>query len=313
MIYTTMAVAAAVGLIWRMKVAHAAAAACAPIGAWFTVAALGTGMLWGKPMWGAYWVWDPRLTAELVLLFLYFGYMGLRAGIEDPRKADKASAVLAIVGVINVPIIKFSVEWWNSLHQTATVMQLGKPTMDWRHVVAAAADVAGVRAVLRRGAAHPAARRTAAARTQCELGARGAGMSEFLDMGGYGKYLWPAFALGFGIVVLNLVLALSSLASAKQEARRRMEMSSMTPRHKRMAAGRRHRRGRRRRGVARHAGIPAATSCSSSTRRRSSAGEAPAGERFRLGGMVEKGSVAEDRRARSTSTSSSRISNTRCR
>jgi heme exporter protein C len=130
MIYTTMAVAAAVGLIWRMKVAHAAAAACAPVGAWFTVAALGTGMLWGKPMWGAYWVWDPRLTAELVLLFLYFGYMGLRAGIEDPAKADKASAVLAVVGVINVPIIKFSVEWWNSLHQTATVMRLGKPTMD---------------------------------------------------------------------------------------------------------------------------------------------------------------------------------------
>ena len=130
MIYTTMAVAAAVGLIWRMKVAHAAAAACAPIGAWFTVAALGTGMLWGKPMWGAYWVWDPRLTAELVLLFLYFGYMGLRAGIEDPVKADKASAVFAVVGGINVPIIKFSVEWWNSLHQTATVMRLGKPTMN---------------------------------------------------------------------------------------------------------------------------------------------------------------------------------------
>jgi len=130
MIYTTMAVAAAVGLIWRMKVAHAAAAACAPIGAWFTVAALGTGMLWGKPMWGAYWVWDPRLTAELVLLFLYFGYMGLRAAIEDPVKADKASAMLAVVGVINVPIIKFSVEWWNSLHQTATVMQLGKPKME---------------------------------------------------------------------------------------------------------------------------------------------------------------------------------------
>ena len=130
MIYTTMAVAAAVGLIWRMKVAHAAAAACAPVGAWFTVVALGTGMLWGKPMWGAYWVWDPRLTSELVLLFLYLGYMGLRAGIEDPAKADKASAVLAVVGVVNVPIIKFSVEWWNSLHQTPTVMQMGKPKMD---------------------------------------------------------------------------------------------------------------------------------------------------------------------------------------
>ncbi len=130
MIYTTMAVAAAVGLIWRMKVAHAAAAACAPVGAWFTVVALGTGMLWGKPMWGAYWVWDPRLTSELILLFLYFAYMGLRAGIEDSTKADKASAVLAVVGVVNVPIIKFSVEWWNSLHQTPTVMKMGKPSMD---------------------------------------------------------------------------------------------------------------------------------------------------------------------------------------
>ena len=130
MIYSTMAAAAAVGLIWRMKVAHAAAAACAPVGAWFTVVALVSGMLWGKPMWGTYWEWDPRLTSELILLFLYLGYMGLRAGVEDPVKADKASAMLAVVGVVNVPIIKFSVEWWNSLHQTPTVMQMGKPKMD---------------------------------------------------------------------------------------------------------------------------------------------------------------------------------------
>ena len=125
-----MAIAAAVGLIWRMKVAHAVAAASAPLGAWLTVATLGTGMLWGKPMWGAYWVWDPRLTSELVLLFLYLGYMGLRAAIEDPQKADKASAVLAVVGVVNVPIIRFSVDWWNSLHQPATTKLLGDPDMD---------------------------------------------------------------------------------------------------------------------------------------------------------------------------------------
>jgi heme exporter protein C len=133
-IYATMAVAAAVGLIWRIKVAHAAAAACAPIGAWFTVATLGTGMLWGKPMWGTYWAWDPRLTSELVLLFLYFGYMGLRAAIEDPQKADKASAVLAVVGVVNIPIIRYSVDWWNSLHQPATTKLLGDPDMDGRMV-----------------------------------------------------------------------------------------------------------------------------------------------------------------------------------
>ena len=133
-VYSTMAVAAAVGLIWRMKVAHAVAASCAPIGAWFTVATLATGMLWGKPMWGAYWVWDPRLTSELVLLFLYFGYMGLRAGIDDPAKADKASAVLAIVGAVNIPIIKYSVNWWNSLHQPATTKLLGEADMDWSMV-----------------------------------------------------------------------------------------------------------------------------------------------------------------------------------
>jgi heme exporter protein C len=129
MVYTTMALAAAVGLIWRMKVAHAVAAACAPIGASFTFAALVTGALWGEPMWGTYWQWDPRLTSELVLLFLYLGYMGLRAGIEDPQRADRTSAVLAVVGVVNVPIIHYSVVWWNSLHQAPSVLRLGRPAM----------------------------------------------------------------------------------------------------------------------------------------------------------------------------------------
>jgi heme exporter protein C len=134
MVYTTLAVSAAVGLIWRIKVAHAAAAACAPIGAWFTVATLGTGMLWGKPMWGAYWVWDPRLTSELVMLFLYLGYMGLRAAIEDPQKADKASAVLAIVGAVNVPIIHYSVIWWAGLHQAPTKKFGADADMAWSMV-----------------------------------------------------------------------------------------------------------------------------------------------------------------------------------
>lgn len=131
MAYTWMAVAAGIGLIWRMKVAHAVAASCAPVGAWFTVAALCTGMLWGKPMWGTYWAWDPRLTAELVLLFLYLGYIGLRSAIEDPQRADRTSAVLAIVGVVNVPIVRYSVEWWNSIHQAPSVMKFGKPSISW--------------------------------------------------------------------------------------------------------------------------------------------------------------------------------------
>src|ERR1700722_5210512 len=129
MVYVTMATAAAVGLIWRMKVGHAAAASCAPIGASFTVAALVTGSLWGRPMWGTYWEWDPRLTSELILLFLYLGYMALRSAIDDVQRADRASALLAVVGVVNVPIIHYSVLWWNSLHQAPSVMKLAKPEM----------------------------------------------------------------------------------------------------------------------------------------------------------------------------------------
>jgi heme exporter protein C len=128
--YVLMAMAAAVGLVWRIKLAHAVAAACAPIGASFTVVALATGSIWGKPMWGTWWVWDARLTSTLVLLFLYFGYMALRAAIDDENRADRASALLAIIGVINIPIIKYSVEWWNTLHQPATISKLGKPAME---------------------------------------------------------------------------------------------------------------------------------------------------------------------------------------
>jgi len=124
-VYSTMAIAAGIGLIWRMKLAHAVAAASAPIGAWFTFCALATGSLWGKPMWGTWWVWDARLTSELILLFLYLGYIALRSSIDDPQRADRASAVLALVGVINLPIIHYSVVWWNSLHQGSTMFNPG--------------------------------------------------------------------------------------------------------------------------------------------------------------------------------------------
>jgi heme exporter protein C len=128
--YVLMATAAAVGLAWRIKLAHAIAAAAAPIGASFTAVALATGSIWGKPMWGTWWVWDARLTSTLVLLFLYFGYMALRAAIDDETRADRASGLLAIIGVINIPIIKYSVEWWNTLHQPATISKLGKPAIE---------------------------------------------------------------------------------------------------------------------------------------------------------------------------------------
>ena len=128
-IYATMAVAAAIGLIWRIKLAHAVAAASAPVGAWFTFVALTTGAVWGKPMWGTWWVWDARLTSELILLFLYVGLIALRASIDDRDRADRASAVLAMVGVVNLPIIHYSVYWWNTLHQGATISKLGKPSI----------------------------------------------------------------------------------------------------------------------------------------------------------------------------------------
>ena len=128
-VYVVMAVSAAIGLIWQIRLADVIAASSAPIGASFTFIALVTGSLWGKPMWGTYWVWDARLTSELILLFLYFGYMALQSSIEDQRMADKASGLLAIVGVVNIPIIHYSVEWWNTLHQGATVTKLDKPSI----------------------------------------------------------------------------------------------------------------------------------------------------------------------------------------
>jgi heme exporter protein C len=127
--YTLMAIAGLVAIIWRIKLAECVVVAAAPIGASFTALNLVTGMLWGKPMWGAYWVWDARLTSELVLLFLYLGVIGLNQAFEDQRTAARACALLAIVGVINVPIVKYSVDWWNTLHQSSTIAKLGKPSI----------------------------------------------------------------------------------------------------------------------------------------------------------------------------------------
>jgi heme exporter protein C len=128
-VYAAMAIAAGIGLVWRIKLAHAVAAASAPIGASFTFLALATGSIWGKPMWGTWWVWDARLTSELVLLFLYAGVIALRTSIDDRDRGDRASGVLAIVGVVNLPIIHYSVYWWNTLHQPSTLTKVGKPSM----------------------------------------------------------------------------------------------------------------------------------------------------------------------------------------
>jgi heme exporter protein C len=128
-IYVVMAGWAALGLALNTRLSAMMAAALAPTGALFTFIALWTGSLWGRPTWGTYWVWDARLTSELILLFLYFGFIALRAAIENPRRADRAAAILAIVGVVNVPIIYYSVQWWNTLHQGASVSLTRAPSM----------------------------------------------------------------------------------------------------------------------------------------------------------------------------------------
>jgi heme exporter protein C len=128
--YMLIALASLGALVWRHPLADVAAKAAAPIGATFTFIALVTGSLWGKPMWGTYWVWDARLTSMLVLFLLYLGLIALWQAIEEPGRAGRAAAILALVGAINIPIIKFSVDWWNTLHQPASIVRLGGPSID---------------------------------------------------------------------------------------------------------------------------------------------------------------------------------------
>ncbi|MFT7109320.1 MAG: heme exporter protein C [Psychrobacter glaciei] len=127
--YIMMAVAGVVGLVWKIKMSFIVGKVIAPIGASVAIIALLTGAIWGKPTWGTYWVWDARLTSMLILLFLYFGVIAIHNAIESEEMANKAAAVLAIVGSINIPIIKYSVDWWNTLHQPATITLTKKPTM----------------------------------------------------------------------------------------------------------------------------------------------------------------------------------------
>lgn len=128
-VYLMMAVSGAIGLIWKMKVADMVAKVCAPVGASFTFVALATGAIWGKPTWGTWWIWDARLTSMLILLFLYLGVIALHSAMTDRQSAAKATALLSLVGVVNLPIIKYSVNWWNTLHQPASFKLTEKPAM----------------------------------------------------------------------------------------------------------------------------------------------------------------------------------------
>ena len=135
-IYVVMAGWAAIGLVFNTRLSSMMAQALAPTGAMFAFLSLWTGSFWGKPMWGTWWVWDARITSELILLFLYLGYMALRSAIDDPRRGDRASAILLLVGVVNVPIIYYSVSWWNALHQGSTIRLNEESTMDDTMLVA---------------------------------------------------------------------------------------------------------------------------------------------------------------------------------
>jgi len=143
MCYSVMALSALGTLVWRHPLADVSAKAAAPIGACFTLVALITGSLWGKPMWGTWWVWDARLTSVFVLFLMYLGLIALGRAMDDPTRAAKVSAVLILVGFVNIPIIKFSVEWWNTLHQPASVIRMDGPTIDpeflWPLIVMAVA------------------------------------------------------------------------------------------------------------------------------------------------------------------------------
>jgi len=129
MVYGMMAAASVVSLVWRHPLAEVAARAAAPIGATFTAVALFTGSVWGKPMWGTFWVWDARLTSVLILLFLYLGYIALHDAFDDPSRGARAAVILCLVGSVNLPIIKFSVDWWNTLHQPSSILRADGPAV----------------------------------------------------------------------------------------------------------------------------------------------------------------------------------------
>lgn len=129
LVYAAIAAASAIAIIWRHPLAEVAGRAMAPIGAVFTAIALVTGVVWGKPMWGTWWVWDARLTSVLILFFLYLGYIALHDAFDDPARGARAASILALVGVVNLPIVKFSVDWWNTLHQPSSILRLDGPTI----------------------------------------------------------------------------------------------------------------------------------------------------------------------------------------
>ena len=256
-VYLFIAVASAVALVWRHPLAEIAGQAAAPIGAAFTLVCLATGSLWGRPMWGAWWVWDARLTSVLVLFFLYLGYIALVNAFDDRSRGARAGALLALVGVVNLPIIKFSVDWWNTLHQPASVVRIGGPSIALSMLVPLLVMASAftllfcwllllrMRTALnqrkirrcglmrRRCAAHR--RRTRAVPRpvrRCAEARHGEMLPSFplarqwSSMGGYAAFVWPAYAVAVAVLGGS---RLALLARAIGPAQRALERCSVGP------------------------------------------------------------------------------------
>ncbi len=202
-----MTVAALGTLVWRHPLADVAAKAAAPIGAAFTLMCLITGSLWGRPMWGTYWVWDARLTSVLVLLLMYLGVMALWRTIDEPTRAAKAVAVLTLVGAINIPIIKFSVDWWNTLHQPASLIRLGGPAIHRFHSVAPAGDADCVHASFPDAAfrRHAQRDRAAQAANHADDAGRKRRGERAMNLGPHAAFIVAAYAAA-GTIVVSLIL-----------------------------------------------------------------------------------------------------------
>ena len=210
-IYLVMAFWCAVGLIMNTRLSFMMALGLAPTGALMTFVALWSGSLWGKPTWGTWWVWDARLTSELILLFLYIGFLSLHAAIDDVRRADKAASLLALVGAVNVPIIYFSVKWWNTLHQGASVSLTRAPSMARAMLlgmllVALGAWMYSIAASLMRVRSLILERESDSdwVKALGEAGMNWGGPEQFFAMGGYGLYVWGSYGVAALVVAAEL-------------------------------------------------------------------------------------------------------------
>ncbi len=259
--YVAMAVAAFVGMVWQWRSALMTMIAIAPIGAAITFISLFTGAVWGKPTWGTYWIWDARLTSQLILLFLYLGVIALYSSFDDKQQGGKAAAIMAMVGVVNIPIIKYSVEWWNTLHQTATISKLDKPSMPMEMVVPLLTGMVGMAGfiglvtlirlkneLIKRDGHRPWVINTleneqlnpkAVISKGWWLGiviALGLGifwassqgfkfenMSAFWDMGGRGLFVWLSYSVSLATLLLVLVLSIIERKSIIKAAQKQKQ------------------------------------------------------------------------------------------